>query len=305
MRKLILILIAALACLQLFAASAAKQYIYAEKDSVKLSMDVYTPENMTDNMPCVIFVFGGGFKTGSKNWKTNVDFCKQLSDSGFMVAAIDYRLGMKKDNQKRASIKTLVNSIRLAEEDIYSATRYITDNAAKLQVDPSSIFLCGSSAGAVSALQADFDLSNNRKIAQTLPACFRYAGVVAFAGGVYSTEGTPGYKNQPSPTMFFHGTDDQIVRYDKVRFFNVGFFGTKALSKVYNRKGYPHAVLRFKNMGHDMSYLPMIYHVKEIVWFLKNAGNTNIKSVDAMIDGAKYPKMLRDDMQLRELYRKI
>ena len=205
--KRLLILSFSVLCLHgLWAESTLKNYVFAKRDTCELSMDVYTPVHVTKNTPCLIFVFGGGFKMGSKSTSYNVPYLKAMADSGYVVASIDYRLGMKGVKVKgQERLHALHKAINMAVEDLYSATGYLLKHADELNIDPQKIIISGSSAGAVTVLQADYELCNRNVISAELPAGFHYAGVISFAGGILSYHGTPSYNQKPAPTMFFHG----------------------------------------------------------------------------------------------------
>ena len=72
-----------------------KTYQYAERDTLKLNMDFYTPAQVHDSTICVVYVFGGGFIGGHRDGEFEKAYFKQLVDEGFQVAAIDYRMGLK------------------------------------------------------------------------------------------------------------------------------------------------------------------------------------------------------------------
>ena len=94
MKKLILILALFLAGMAAFAQDM-KTYQYAERDTLILYLDFYTPETVHDSTICLVYVFGGGFIGGHRDGKWEKAYFKQLVDEGFMVASIDYRLGLK------------------------------------------------------------------------------------------------------------------------------------------------------------------------------------------------------------------
>jgi dipeptidyl aminopeptidase/acylaminoacyl peptidase len=156
-----------------------------------------------------------------------MEFCHQMTDRGYVVIAINYRHGMAGVKDKGFKmVRSLERAIGIAVEDLYSATAYLLKNAQAIGIDPSKIMISGSSAGAVTVLQADYELANRFELASLLPDDFSYAGVIAFAGGVFSREGRPDYERQPAPTLFFHGKEDRMVKYKSTRFFNIGFFGS-------------------------------------------------------------------------------
>lgn len=283
-----------------------ENYEFALYDTLSLSMDIYQPESKTENTACVVYVFGGGFFAGSKSHDNNVKFCKSMADSGFVVAAIDYRLGMKGIKKRGlAALNPMVKSIQMATEDLFAATAFLYRNANKIGFDKTKIILIGSSAGAITSLQVDYELSNMHQRSKVLPEDFRYAAVIAFAGGIYSTEGKPDYKRQPAPTMFFHGTDDKIVKYDFMQAIRRGFFGTNALTKRFKKLGFQYFTWRFENIGHEISYLPMIYNQKEITRFIHDVVYEDSKyNVDVTISNHELPKTEFGSWSVRELYKR-
>lgn len=270
MRRLILIVLTFSFFSGIFAESTIRNYVYVKRDTCDLTMDIYTPAHVQPNTPCLIFVFGGGFKMGSKSTIYNVPYLKAMADSGYVVVSIDYRLGMKGVKLKGTKrLQTIRNAINMAVEDLYSATGFLLKHAAELNIDTSKIILSGSSAGAVTVLQADYELANRTQIASEIPAGFHYAGIISFAGGILSFNGFPKYKNSPAPTMFFHGTDDKLVQYDKLEAFNIGFFGTNALVKQFEKLNYPYFAYRYRDMGHEIAGVPMKYNLSDICAFIR------------------------------------
>ena len=66
-----------------------KTYQYAERDTLRLFLDFYSPAQVHDSTICVVFVFGGGFIGGHRDGDWEKAYFKQLVDEGFQVAAID------------------------------------------------------------------------------------------------------------------------------------------------------------------------------------------------------------------------
>jgi len=281
-------------------------FVFARKDTNVLTMDIYSTIKSTGKNPCIIFVFGGGFFEGSKSEKVNAAYCKALSDSGFVVSAMDYRLGMKGNKSKGIqAYRALKRSIKMAEEDLISATHFIVENADLLNIDPQKIFICGSSAGAVTVLQTDYDLSNGDIRQSELTTDFRYAGVISFAGGVLSEKGTPVYKKNPAPVLFFHGKEDKIVNYNKNQIFRIGFFGSNTLAEIFRKNGFRYRIYRFNNIGHEISFLPMIYYKTEIVDFMKNVmkNDIEIRSEEITIDNPDLPRAEWGSMSIKDFYK--
>jgi Esterase/lipase len=245
-------------------------HIFTVKDGQELKLDVYTTDSVTIlPRPCLLFVFGGGFMEGSRDAEIYAPYFTYFSNKGFAVVSIDYRLGMK--GQKAPGMlnyKPLQGAIDLAVSDVYSATNYLLENAGELNIDPSLIIISGSSAGAITVLQADYEKRDNHPSAQVLPEDFRYAGVISFAGGIFSTEGVPSYTQRPAPTLFFHGSADKLVPYDKTRFFHLGMFGTKSLAKRFKQERYPYTFYSMEDIGHEVSEYPMREFLPEIEQFI-------------------------------------
>lgn len=169
--------------------SPSGTYQFAVKDGNSLFLDEYlatTGSETTLNgneKPSIVFVFGGGFKGGERSHKEYVPWFKMLNDEGYTVLTIDYRLGMKGVKTKGGigSVKQFYHSVRIASEDLFSATKYIIDNAKTLKVNPDNLVICGSSAGAMTVLETEWMLCNG-KATEALPEGFRYAGVMSFSG---------------------------------------------------------------------------------------------------------------------------
>jgi acetyl esterase/lipase len=243
---------------------------YAVKGGTELLMDIYKSDSVFGQpQPCLLFVFGGGFKEGRRDAERYVPFFSYFAERGFTAVSIDYRLGMK--GQKAPGVfnsKPLRSAIALAVDDLYSATACLLENAEELLIDPSRIIISGSSAGAITVLQADYAKRNCHPAAGVLPESFCYAGVISFAGAVFSTEGVPAYAQPPAPTLFFHGSADRLVPYDRMRFFRLGMFGSKSLAGKFRNERYPYVFYSLEDVGHEASEYPMREFLPEIDRFI-------------------------------------
>ncbi len=248
-------------CLMVFSLAVFSQVDYTEEFAVKdtnhLLLDVYMPSIAAPDtgFPCFIYVFGGGFIGGRRNEPMMVKAFDKLAEKGYVVVAIDYRLGLKGVTKMGMSmVNTLEYAIRLAVEDLYSATAYLCKNADRFHINPKEIIISGGSAGAITVLQADYWLHNQHETAKLLPADFRYAGVVSFAGAILSRHGKVKYADgHPAPTLFYHGTADKLVDYNQIVFANIGFFGSSKIVPQFEKFGYPYKFRRMKNYGHEVA----------------------------------------------------
>ncbi len=235
-------------------------YMFAQRDTCDLFMDVYEPaagslvtfEGL--EKPTIIFMFGGGFIEGTRDDDSYHKWFKQLTDNGYRLISIDYRLGLKGSTKVGiAQVNVLDKAIHLAVEDLFSATNYIIENADVLGIDPSNIVISGSSAGAISVMQAEYEISRSTKWAAVLPEGFNYAGVMSFAGAILSREGKVDFKKTPCPTLMMHGTADDLVPYKQIKVFWLGFFGGGKLVDRFEKYGLNYNMYHFVGNGHEIA----------------------------------------------------
>lgn len=270
MKRIILLLAIFLAGMTAFGQDM-KTYQYAERDTLQLYLDFYTPEHVNDSTICLVYVFGGGFIGGHRDGKWEKAYFKQLVEKGFMVASIDYRLGLiGAKNIGVLNTDPVEKAVYMATEDAISALHYLLEHAKELKVNKDYIVMIGSSAGAITSLQVDYAMCNGFLNSDILPEDFRLAGVVSYAGAIFSHEGKVQYRNrEPAPTMMFHGTMDNLVSYKGISFFNIGFYGTDALVKRFEKYDYPYFARRFEGYGHSVAAGGPLT-VDDLVWFCRH-----------------------------------
>ncbi|MBQ3245652.1 MAG: alpha/beta hydrolase [Bacteroidales bacterium] len=204
--------------------------------------------------PAVIFMFGGGFIQGTRDDRSYHSWFRMMTENGYRVISIDYRLGLKGSTKVGvAQVNVLDKAIHMAVEDLFSATNFIIENADQLDVDPSNIVISGSSAGAISVMQAEYEIANRTSWASVLPEGFNYAGVMSFSGAILSREGKVDYATAPCPTLMLHGTSDKLVPYKQIKLFNLGFFGGGKLVERFKKFGYSYNMFHFIDYGHEIA----------------------------------------------------
>lgn len=257
----------ALTCALAFAATSVAAhitpdgtYIFEKRDTCDLLMDVYNPaagsETHIDGKvkPTVIFMFGGGFIHGTRDDAGYHDWFSIMTRNGYRVISIDYRLGLKGSTKVGvAQVNVLDKAIHMAVEDLFSATNFIIDNADQLGVDPTNIVISGSSAGAITVMQAEYEICNRTPWASVLPEGFNYAGVMSFSGAILSREGKVNYATAPCPTLMLHGTADKLVPYKQIKVFWLGFFGGGKLVERFQKFGYNYNMYHFLDYGHEIA----------------------------------------------------
>ena len=257
--------------LVLFAAAAFSQelcgtYLFSNRSDGDLYLDIYNPAPGSrttidgKEKPTVLFVFGGGFISGTRNDPYYLPWFKLMTDAGYRVISTDYRLGLKGVEMKFGifnlikSAKSTIAAVDMGIEDVFTAVKYLSDNADELGLDMGNIVLAGSSAGAMISLACESDICNGEPLSAILPEGFRFKGIISYAGALMSDTGTPGYAINPAPHLLFHGDADGAVVYDKTAFGRYGMFGSAYLvDKVFSKKGYIYSFYRYPGHSHDMS----------------------------------------------------
>lgn len=242
---------------------------FAHRDTCTLSMDIYKAEYAIEDAPTILYVFGGGFKEGDRARGTGKWF-STLNSYGFNVVSIDYRLGLKGVRMGGLSfVDKLENAINLAVEDLFSATEFLIENGARYGIDSSNIVLAGSSAGAITVLQAEYEICNGGRLAAVLPESFNYTGVMSFSGAILDREnGGLRFSKKPCPILLLHGIDDKLVPYKRIALFKDSFNGTDSIAKVLKQNSFPFTVLRYTGRGHEVSTYGA-YCVREELYFIE------------------------------------
>ena len=286
-------------------------YKFAERDTCDLFLDIYNPsaDSRTafcgKEKPTVIFMFGGGFISGERDTPYYRKWFRAMAENGYRVVSIDYRLGLKGvDKVGIMQVNLLDRAIHMAVEDLFSATAFLVDNSESLGIDPDNIVISGSSAGAISVLQAEYELCNRTQYANVLPSGFRYRGVISFSGAILSREGALDFARKPAPMLLMHGTEDNLVVYKQIKFFRLGFFGSDKIAERLAKYGYEYNILRFTGHGHEVAgsmYETLRYQLDFIEEnIIRGTGRT----VDAFIDDPAIPSGEGTSQSRKEMYGK-
>lgn len=262
MKRTILTLLALVVCALSFAQQKAT-YRVAQRDTCDLYMDVYEPVAIpgdTLHRPTIMYVFGGGFITGRRDDPWVLPWFKILTENGYRVVSVDYRLGLK-GIRMRFDLLHLIESanftkaaVDMGVEDVFASVRYLADHADELGVDMDNIVISGSSAGAMISLSCELEACNRTSRAEILPEGFHFAGVMSFAGAIMSDTGKPVYKRTPCPQLLIHGTKDGAVAFNKMGFGRWGMFGSSYLvEEVLRPAGYTYQLYRYVDHSHDMA----------------------------------------------------
>lgn len=263
-------------------------YEYTVRGGRPLQMDVYLPTVPRPDSACVLYVFGGGFVTGSRTDALVRQYCQELAARGFTAIAIDYRLHLREINTDTIRLGNMQSifrtAINIAATDVAAAVDYLYRHADEWGVSRDAIVLCGSSAGAISVLQVDYCRANGLRPAAELPPDWSPAAVVAYSGAIFA-DGSPKYAMPPAPTFFLHGKHDRIVHFRKFPpILRSGTYGPKRLRKVFARGDHPYWFFRYEDVGHEIASMHL-YTLPEFIAF-----------VDATLEGRlmRYEASCRD-----------
>lgn len=176
-------------------------------------LDVYTPKGEVQNLPVVVFFYGGSFQSGRRK---DYRFVGQaLTTRGFVAVIPDYRV------YPEGKFPTFI-------EDGASAVSWARNHIDRFGGDPSRLFLMGHSAGAYIAAMLAL---NPRYLAQVGLSTADLRGFIGLAGpydflplnkpklleifGVYGPDETqPINFVNPSapPALLLHGAKDRIIQ---------------------------------------------------------------------------------------------
>jgi acetyl esterase/lipase len=252
----------------------AETFTYAYKDGKSLDMDVYFPMNdKVAKRPLIFYVHGGGFAAGTRNDLGIQAFCKRLARHGYVVSSISYRLTRQGTETGFGCDCPAVdkrNTFNKAVEDLQDATFFMIKNRDKMGIDPQTIILSGSSAGAETALNTAYQP----------PYCYgldsgpvSYAGVISMAGAIPDTARI--FKESAVPSLLFHGTCDNLVPYATAphRHCKQGqpgylvLHGGYTIAEKLRKIGTPYWLYTFCNASHEIASKPMTANFNEIIDF--------------------------------------
>lgn len=275
MRKIMLLIVTVLASAGVALADGVdkQSYTFANHDGQELVLDYYSASD--EVQPCLVYVFGGAFLTGSRHEPTIIPVYEYFAQQGWKVVAIDYRLGLKplveEPDVERGILELrsmLVDAVDMATEDLVAATNYLLKHAKELAINPKQIVVLGSSAGAITACQTEYAICNGWDVAASLPDDFNYAGVISMAGAILTSERRVKWQNEPCPIMMLHGNADKNVPYDKISLFGVRMFGSQKLAASLDKINAPYWFYDANNVGHSLSWRPMFDLRPEMLRFM-------------------------------------
>lgn len=200
------------------------------KRELDLLLDLYQPIGAPEGKkPLIMFIHGGAFYVGDRQSAPMVGWCRYFTSLGYVCASIDYRIGFlpSKDDIERAGYMAL--------QDAHAAMRFLVSKADEYDIDTDEIYVAGTSAGSITALNLAFmrndsrpqssygkkaglikterstDLGNIETSGNELRNKFTIRAVANMWGAVNNVDIL---KNSDTDIISFHGDADQLVPYD-------------------------------------------------------------------------------------------
>ena len=173
-----------------------------------LEMDIYTPEgDDAEKRPLLLMMHGGSFFIGHKKEPGQAGWCRYFASLGYVAVSIDYRLGYhaRKSEFREAEYRAL--------EDADAALDYLL-RREDLRIDPDRIFVAGTSAGAITALNLAFRLYGDKPMDEVKPLRdkdFRIRAVANLWGAVHDLSVL---ENASVAILSFQSEKDPMVPYD-------------------------------------------------------------------------------------------
>lgn len=118
-----------------------KNIEYKNINGKSLQLDLYKPAQMTETAPLLVFIHGGGWKSGQR--ADYLVYLTHFAKLGYVTATLSYRLIGDAPYPACA-------------EDITDAVGWLFDHAADYNYDPDRIALIGGSAGSHLAMLAGY-----------------------------------------------------------------------------------------------------------------------------------------------------
>lgn len=242
-----------------------------------LFFDFYEPVgDEKDLRPLVVTVFGGAFVAGHKRWPDMVNWCNQLAKRGYVCASTDYRLAANYEN--RASLTEMIafRVMYRSNQDVRAMVRYAKAHYQELGIDTTHIYIIGSSAGAITALNATYlEEEDVPDYVYGVPFLFSDLGGIdestnEFTNHTVEFKGTVGLwgaikdiswisDHEMTPLLMIHGDEDTTVPIDSATVYegedswykpNLYMYGSRSISHHLDSLNISHHFFPFQGRGH-------------------------------------------------------
>lgn len=259
-----------------------------ERD-LELNLDVFLPlEDTLQKRPLVMLIHGGAFYYGSKDDVSITRWCRHLASMGYVASSIDYRIGFI------PSMAGISRAGYRAVQDAHAAMRYLVSHQEEYGIDTSMIFVGGTSAGAITALNLAFMTNETRPVyshsgflrtdlgdidtcGNDIVADFRIKGIVDMWGAMADTSCL---RDHDIPILAFHGDADDIVPYGyDYPFRSAGAIKNLLVEKMYGsscivdrsiKLGHKAHLVTFSHYKHSPHVKPGTKHLNDNFYLIQD-----------------------------------
>lgn len=253
-------------------------WLYAVKGTDSLYMDRYVAEASREtNAPCLIFAFGGGFVGGERDNPAYVPYFEYFARKGYAVVSIDYRLGLRETAGSRpdpaatpeALAERFFAAVDMAVEDLYDATSFIVGQARAWGLDPSAVVASGSSAGAITVLQGEYERCTGSALSRRLPGKASAMQASSPSQEPFWRKAPPVRSGGKSPPRSSYFTAMRTVTFlTTASHGGAALYGSFYLSRQFRRMNTPFYFYSVSGAAHEMAVRPMDRNRAEIEIFL-------------------------------------
>jgi len=283
---------------------------FNDPELLDLKLDVYYPKtDLFKNRPLVMLIHGGAFYIGSKESACEATLATSLAKRGYLVASIDYRLGFK------LMPSDIELSAYRAIQDANAALRFLAHNAKGLGIDPTQMYIGGTSAGAVASLNTAF-MKNDERPERIMKASQEgLLGKIEESGNKYTEKFTIKAvvnmwgavsdlniidKDENIPVLSIHGTADDIVPFENdYPFRNSLMINRLVMDKMYGSKSI-HDRLQILGIRNRLVSLDGLGHEPELATYntLNNWMDTISNNVSRFLYEETAPEVMLPKNQL-------
>lgn len=179
---------------------ASINQVYGTDGSRNLLLDLFEPKSPSAARPAIVLVHGGGWLKGDKTKFRPLAL--RLAERGYVVAAIEYRLGYEKH-------------FPAAIADCNQATTYMRKHAEELSIDPDRISAVGGSAGGhlVGLMASGSNDPGLRSTDSDSEVSCELAAAVVMAGPLQTATGSVAERSidNPQKSNAFHWLGGTII----------------------------------------------------------------------------------------------
>ncbi len=283
---------------------------FNDPELLDLKLDVYYPKtDLFKNRPLVMLIHGGAFYIGSKESACEATLATFLAKRGYLVASIDYRLGFK------LMPSDVELSAYRAIQDANAALRFLAHNAKGLGIDPTQVYIGGTSAGAVASLNTAFMKNDERPERIKEASQEGMLGKIEESGNKYTEKFTIKAvvnmwgavadlniidKDENIPVLSIHGTADDIVPFENdYPFRNSMMINRLVMDKMYGSKSI-HDRLQILGIRNRLVSLDGLGHEPELATYntLNNWMDTISNNVSRFLYEETAPEVMLPKNQL-------